>query len=92
VTGAPHPTQVRRPWRSTIRTTLAALLALLPLLPTIADAADVDTVPTVAAVLGVTGAISRVLAAPGVETWLRRFLPPLAADPDTGKHEKETAR
>jgi hypothetical protein len=75
------PTQTRHPWRATLRTVLAAGLALLPLLPTIADVAHVQAVPIVAGVLVVAGAITRILAAPGVDRWVRRWVPWLAASP-----------
>jgi hypothetical protein len=74
-------TQTRHPWRATARTVLAAGLALLPLLPTIAATAHVDTVPVVATVLVVAGAITRMLAHPAVDGWLRRFAPWLASSP-----------
>jgi hypothetical protein len=75
------PTQTRHPWRATLRTVVAAGVGLATLAPTIAIAAHVDTVPAVVQVLGVTGAITRVLAAPGVDRWVRRYLPWLAASP-----------
>lgn len=78
------PTQVRRPWRSTFRTTFQALVALATLVPFIAagwydGAADYPAV--VVQVLGFAAAISRVMALPGVEKFLRDFLPWLAAAP-----------
>lgn len=80
-------TQSRRPWHAVLRTSVAALLGLLPVLPIIADALDVETVPVVASTLAVTAAVTRVLAVPQVEVWLRRWAPALAADvyPNTDK-------
>lgn len=75
------PTQTRHPWRATARTIFAAGIALLSLLPTIALTAHIETVPAVGQVLGVAGAITRVLAMPGVDAWLRTYLPFLAAEP-----------
>lgn len=77
------PTQTRHPWRATARTVLAAAVSLLTLLPVIATTAQVDTVPAVAQVLVVTGAVTRVLAIPTVDGWLRRYAPWLAASPRT---------
>ncbi|MFG3602582.1 hypothetical protein [Micromonospora chersina] len=74
-------TQTRHPWRATVRTIFAALVALLSLLPTIAAVAGVDTVPLVAQALAVAAAVTRVLAIPDVDTFLRRFLPLLASAP-----------
>lgn len=75
------PTQSKHPWRATARTVAAAGIGLLSLLPLIAVTAHVDAVPAVAQVLAVTGAITRVLAIPGVDSWLRKWLPALAASP-----------
>jgi hypothetical protein len=75
------PTQTKYPWRATARTVFAAAVALLTLLPVIAATAGVDTVPAVAQVLVVTGAITRVLALPGVEAFMRAYVPWLAAEP-----------
>ncbi len=91
--GSPHvrlagpgmtPTQVRRPWRATLRTAFAALVALAAMAPVLVDAAGLDPsrLPWLAGVLAVCAAVTRVLALPGVEAWLRRFVPWLAADAD----------
>ncbi|NLU77792.1 hypothetical protein HCA58_05150 [Micromonospora sp. HNM0581] len=84
------PTQTRHPWRATVRTIFAVTVALLSLLPTIAVAGGVDDVPAVAQVLGVAAAVTRVLALPGVEAFLQRFLPWLASAP-AGKELPEEA-
>lgn len=73
-------TQTRRPWNAVLRTSLAALIGLLPILPAIAETLHIDTVPVVASTLAVTAAVTRVLAMPQVEAWLRQSLPALAAD------------
>jgi hypothetical protein len=78
------PTQTRHPWRATVRTIFAAAVALLTLLPVIATTAGIDTVPAVAQVLLVAGAVTRVLALPGVERFLELYLPWLAASPIEG--------
>lgn len=81
------PTQVRRPWRSTVRTLFQAVVALATLLPFVAaeiysNAADYPAV--VAQVLTVAGGLARVMAHPKVEQFLRTFLPFLAAAPKVG--------
>lgn len=83
------PTQVRKPWRATFRTTLTALVALIPLIPQIAEAANIDEIPAVASVVALSAAISRVLALNGVEAWLDKYIPILAAEPYEGKHRKD---
>ncbi len=80
-------TQVKYPWRATVRTVFAAALALLPLLPMIVSTAGIATVPGVAAVLVVAGAVTRVLAVPGVETWLRKYVGFLSAQPKVTTNE-----
>lgn len=83
------PTQVRKPWRATFRTTLTAFVALIPLIPQIAEAAHIDEIPAVASVVGLAAAISRVLTLNGVEAWLDKYIPILAAEPYEGKHRKD---
>jgi hypothetical protein len=81
VTQPVTPTQTRHPWRATLRTILAAGLALASLLPEVAATTHVDTVPAVVQVLAVAGIVTRILAMPGVDGFLRRFAPWLAASP-----------
>lgn len=82
-----QPTQVRRPWRTTARSVFQALVGLAVIAPLIAAAVeeatgyDLQGVPFIAAVLAGAAAVARVMAVPGVEDWLRRFLPFLAAAP-----------
>lgn len=78
------PTQSRHPWRATLRTIAAASLGLLLVLPEIVKVLGLTAVPWVAAALAVTGAVTRVLAIPGVNAWLRRFAPFLSADGKPG--------
>ena len=81
----PTPTQVRRPWRSTARTVFQALVGLCVLAPLIVGATGltVAQLPWLGVVLGVAAAVTRIMAIPGVETWLRTYLPFLAAAPKT---------
>ncbi|MBG6085800.1 hypothetical protein [Zhihengliuella flava] len=80
-------TQQQHPWRAVVRTIFAAVVALAALAPAIFTAITMQSpeVATGAAagVLAVAGAITRVLALPGVETFLRRYLPFLAAGKET---------
>ncbi|WP_405159831.1 hypothetical protein OG203_25645 [Nocardia sp. NBC_01499] len=73
------PTQVTHPWQATARTVFAVLIALASLIPVIAVAGGLDAVPAVAQLIAVCGAVTRVLALPGVDDFLSRFLPFLAA-------------
>ncbi|MDP9820368.1 hypothetical protein [Nocardioides massiliensis] len=78
------PTQVARPWRTTVRTIVQALIALAVMAPILVEATGLDpeSLPWLVGVLAVAGAVARVSALPQVEAFLRRFVPWLAADPD----------
>jgi Flp pilus assembly pilin Flp len=78
-----QPTQVRRPWRATTRTVFQAFIGLCALAPILVAEAGLDPakLPWLAVVLAVALAVTRVMAIPGVDAWLRRFLPFLAAAP-----------
>lgn len=75
-----QPTQSQHPWRATTRTVFAAGVALLTLLPYILGAAHVDTTVWGAQALAVAASVTRVLAVPGVNDFLREYLPWLSAD------------
>lgn len=84
----PTTTQARHPWRATVRTLFQGLVSLAVIAPLIVSAIeeatgwDVEGVPFVAFVLAGLAALARVMAIPGVEAWLRRFVPFLAAGVD----------
>lgn len=79
------PTQVRRPWRAVARTVLQALVGLAALAPAIYTAATqhdpAQAAGWAATGLALAGALTRVMALPGVEAFLERFVPFLAAQP-----------
>ena len=77
------PTQVRRPWRTTVRTVAQALLALAVMAPVLVAATGLHTaqLPWLAGVLAVAAGVTRVMALPQVEDFLRAYLPWLAAAP-----------
>lgn len=79
----PVPTQVKRPWRATVRTVFQGLVAFAVIAPVIADAAglDVESTPFLAIALAACAAVTRVMALPQVEGFLQKFLPFLAATP-----------
>lgn len=81
------PTQVERPLRTTLRSVFQALVSFAAIAPLIVVALaeagiDVSTIPAIATGLVVMAGITRVMAVPAVEEWLRRFLPFLAANPE----------
>lgn len=76
-------TQTKQPWRATIRTVFQALVAFSAMWAIVVEAIGLDPGwQWVSASLAVTGAITRVMALPQVEQFLRRFVPLLAADRD----------
>lgn len=87
--------QVRHPWRASIRTGLAALLAALLAFPEIARALSISDIPIVATTVGVAVAVTRVMALPSVEKFLDQFAPFLSStgpadDPNRIEPEQET--
>lgn len=82
VGAAAPPTQVRRPWRATLRTGFAAAVALGAMLPLLVEASGLDeTAAPVGGALAIAAGVTRVMALPAVEEFLRRFVPWLAAAP-----------
>lgn len=77
--------QINYPSRAVIRTIFQALVGLCALAPVVYTAASQHdpAVATGAAagVLAVTGAVTRIMALPGVDAWLRVYVPWLAAAP-----------
>ena len=70
----PKPTQVKRPWRATVRSIFQFAIGLASLLPLIATGVytDLDQAPVVVGqVLAVSAAITRIMAIPQVEAFLR---------------------
>lgn len=75
-------TQVRAPWRTALRTVFQAAVSLAALAPFAVEAAYGDTgerTGAVAAFLAVSAAVTRLMAVPQVETFLRNYVPFLAA-------------
>lgn len=92
------PTQCRHPHRAVARTSIAAALTSVPIIWPIVDRELGPVWATCAVVAAVAGnaLITRILAIPGVEAWLRDMLPALSAgqDPETpgnGRHRLDLA-
>lgn len=82
----PTPTQVKSPWRATIRTVLQAAVAIATLLPFLLGGiyTDMEQAPIlVTQVLAVAAMLTRLMALPQVEVFLRRYMPFLAAEPSS---------
>jgi hypothetical protein len=76
---AVQPTQVRRPWRTSFRTAFQALLALAVVWPVVINALGLPDWAWISVSLAVAAGITRVMALPQVEVFLKRFLPWLSA-------------
>lgn len=79
------PTQIRRPWRSTARTVFQAAIALAAMWGLVVEALGLPDWAWVSASLVVAGGVTRVMALPAVETFLRTFVPFLSAAPNPTK-------
>lgn len=81
---APVPTQVKQPWRATVRTLFAALVAVASMAPLIYSAATTHNADQAtgwaAGALGIAAAVTRILALPSVEVFLQAYVPFLSAD------------
>lgn len=81
------PTQVKRPWRATARTAFQGLVGAASMAAPVYEAAthqDAAAATGYAATgLAICAGVARVMAMPGVNDWLARFLPFLAAEPKT---------
>lgn len=101
-TPTPTATQEANPGRAVIRTVLAAVVAFFPLVNGVLLAiqdwltANTDVVPAelgiwvngvLVAALALVALVTRVLAVPGVNDWLRKHLSVLAPDNKQGRHE-----
>jgi hypothetical protein len=78
-------TQVKHPWRATVRTVFQGAVSACAAAPLIYEAATHGSAGQAtggAAVgLAVAAGVTRVMALPTVEGWLARFIPFLAAQP-----------
>jgi hypothetical protein len=68
-----NTTQARHPWRATLRTAVATILSLAPVVAALEDQLHLSkTWPWFAAVVAGAAFVTRVLADPTVERWLRK--------------------
>jgi hypothetical protein len=74
----PTPTQVKHPWRSTVRTVFQALVGLASLLPYVVTEAHIPVEGMAAQAVAVCAATTRIMAMPPVAEFLTRFVPWLA--------------
>lgn len=75
-------TQTLFPWRSTARTVFQAGVGFAAMAPLLVDASGIpEGTAGVGAALAISAGITRVMALPAVDEFLRRWVPWLAAAP-----------
>lgn len=75
-----QPTQVQAPWTTTVRSAFQALVGLAAMFPFIVEASGVpEGAAWVVVGTAISGAVTRIMALPQVNDFLRRFIPWLAA-------------
>lgn len=80
MTPTEQPTQCTHPGRAAGRSTVATLVGIGPLVPVLAmHLGETRAALVVAAALAGNAIVTRVLAIPQVEEWLRAVIPILAA-------------
>jgi hypothetical protein len=80
----PESTQMAHPWRATVRTLFAAVVGFAAMWGVVVQAAGLDpSVEWVSASIAATGAVTRVMALPVVDAFIRQFVPWLAPDKPT---------
>lgn len=76
-------TQVRAPWRTVVRTVFQGVVSFAALAPFLAQAitnGDLENQPVwLGAYLSISAVVTRIMAVPAVEKFLRDYIPFLAA-------------
>lgn len=68
------------PWRRVVRTVFAWVTGIAPMIPLIVDAGDLsEATPGLAGALAISSTVTRLMGSPQVESFLRTYLPWLAA-------------
>ena len=79
------PTQVRFPWRTTIRSGFQFVVGLAPMVPLIVHASGIpEGTVGVGGAIAISAGVTRVMALPQVDLFLQRFVPWLAAAKPAG--------
>ncbi|MDV6276366.1 hypothetical protein R3Q06_22975 [Rhodococcus erythropolis] len=78
-------TQSLYPWRAVVRTVFALVVGFAPLLPVIVSASGISAAaPGVGVALAISAGVTRVLALPQVDAFLKHWAPWLATQPPGG--------
>jgi len=84
-----RPTQTIHPWRSVLRTVIAAAIGFIPIGTDLVIQLGWDSTPFFAGFIALGGAITRVMAMPQTEAWLNKYAPWLSASQYHGQHRIE---
>jgi hypothetical protein len=79
-----NPTQVTNSWRATFRTVFAAVLGVASIVPAVLAEVGLDATVLGAQAIAVTGAVTKIMALPGVNVFIQTYIPWLAAEGDPG--------
>ena len=71
-------TQEQHPWKTTARTVFQFLVGLAAIIPFVANDFNIHT-PWILGVVGIAAAVTRIMALPQVEAFLKAYLPFLSA-------------
>jgi hypothetical protein len=75
------PTQIRHPWRAMLRTAFAILVGVLPVIPQILAGANLNNTEFGLQVGAYAVTVTRILALPAVDAWMKRNVSWLATSP-----------
>jgi hypothetical protein len=80
-----QPTQVRRPWRTVVRSVFQGLVGAAAIAPFVYQAAAGEdparATGLLGLALGIAAGLTRVMALPAVNAFLAKYVPFLAAEP-----------
>ncbi len=68
------PTQVRHPWRASVRTWVVVFITLLPAVPLILHELGVESMGWALAISSIAAGLTRVIAIPAVNAQLTKWL------------------
>ena len=75
-------TQSQYPWRAVARTVVAFLIAILPaVLAALTDASTTTQSTALASAVPIIAGVTKILANPAVDAFLKQYLPALATAP-----------
>jgi hypothetical protein len=83
--------QVAYPWRATVRTAVAAGVAAIPLVVVVLSGLHLDGTVWGAWLISATTGMTRLMAVPQVNDWIRRWVPWLSPQPASADGPRHAA-